>query len=399
VSFSVSEFNWQLILIIVAISAVVSYVGDVLGMRIGKKRISLFGLRPRYTSTVITTFTGVAVAILTLFAASYTSESVRAAFFGVSYLEREIARLIQDQRERQDQLDRLEFDLSMAHSDLGAMEKELTSASDDLRNAESQLALTRRQASNLEKERSDLSRQVKELNAEKRGMESAVANLRGETEQLKKGLAEMKEGRVIAFQGELLAQTPVEGGASSADIDGALATLIRIAEETLAVKNRESGILKASETLPKAAITSSDRERIHKELGSAKGRKLLRFMAPSNVVQGQVLNGAVEILGSRLVFRKDDVLMTETVESGFSQSRAADELYAMLRRINRKAVAQGVLPDPISGMVGNLDTLDFYDVVDRISEAGSDSVVTFLAANDIYTEGPVNVKIVLGDGY
>ncbi|MDR3321892.1 MAG: DUF3084 domain-containing protein [Synergistaceae bacterium] len=61
--FSASEFNWQLIFIIVAISAVVTYVGDVLGMRIGKKRISLLGMRPRYTSTVITTFTGIAVAI------------------------------------------------------------------------------------------------------------------------------------------------------------------------------------------------------------------------------------------------------------------------------------------------------------------------------------------------
>ena len=149
--FSISEFNWQLIVIIVGISAAVSYVGDVLGMKIGKRRISLLGLRQRYTSTIVTMFTGIAVAILTLCVAAYTSESVRAAFFGVNYLEREIARLIQDQRERQDQLSQMEFELSMAYGDLRSMEGDLRSASRDLRDVKAELGSARIQVTELEK--------------------------------------------------------------------------------------------------------------------------------------------------------------------------------------------------------------------------------------------------------
>jgi hypothetical protein len=397
VVFSISEFNWRLILIIVAISAVVSYVGDVLGMRIGKRRISLFGLRPRYTSTVITTFSGVAVAMLTLLAAASTSQSVRDAFFGRSYLEREIAQLIRDQRERQDQLEDLEFELSMAHSDLSLMENELLSASNDLAEVSSRLAETQRQAAGLEVEREKLSRQVEGLSSEKNGMEKAVAALRSETDQLKKGLAEMKEGRVIAFQGELLAQTPIESGVKSSDIDEALSRLVKIAEETLVEKNRASGMMMFPGVPPKVAITGGEREKIHGAVMSAGSRKLLRLTAPSNVVQGQVLNGVVEIFDSKLIFRKDDVLLTDTVRGGIAQDEAADVLYTMLRQINPKAVAKGVLPDPISGTVGNLDSLDFYDVVDRISASSGKLEITFLAADDIFTEGPVNIKIVLGD--
>jgi hypothetical protein len=67
----------------------------------------------------------------------------------------------------------------------------------------------------------------------------------------------------------------------------------------------------------------------------------------------------------------------------------------MLKLINPRAVARGILPDPITGTVGNLDTLEFYEIADRLSDSTTRSRVTFLAASDIYTEGPVNIRIIL----
>jgi len=49
-----AEMNWTLILILVAVSAIVAYMGDLVGMRVGKKRVSIFGLRPKSTSSIIT---------------------------------------------------------------------------------------------------------------------------------------------------------------------------------------------------------------------------------------------------------------------------------------------------------------------------------------------------------
>lgn len=393
-NFQASEFNWQLILIVAAISAVVTYVGDVLGMRLGKRRISLLGMRPRYTSTVITTFTGVGVAILTLLAAAYTSEQVRMAFFGVNYLEREIARLIQDQHEREDQLAEMEIELSMARAEFASMERELCAASADLKDAAAKLESTQKQADELVRERSILNDQVRSLNAEKARMEKSVASLRSETGRLKKGLAEMKEGWVIASQGELLAQTSIESGAASADINAALLRLVNAGEEVLTAKNMSLGNPSAD---PKVEIDDREREKIYAALKAGGGRKLLRLTAPSNVVQGQVVNGVAEIFDSRIIFKKGDTLMTGTINGGLAQNEAADTLYTMLKHINRMAVSRGVLPDPITGTVGNLDSIDFYEIVDEISESIADKNITFLAADDIYTEGPVDVQILLGN--
>jgi len=69
--------NWSLIFSLVALSAVVAYVGDRLGMRIGKRRISVLGLRPKHTSSVVTAFTGVLITVVTLGVLSATSDTVR----------------------------------------------------------------------------------------------------------------------------------------------------------------------------------------------------------------------------------------------------------------------------------------------------------------------------------
>lgn len=53
-------------IVLVLVSGFVAYFGDLLGRRMGKKRLSLFGVRPRYTAIIVTTITGMIIAGLTL---------------------------------------------------------------------------------------------------------------------------------------------------------------------------------------------------------------------------------------------------------------------------------------------------------------------------------------------
>ena len=55
-----------LIIAVILLSGLIAYLGDQIGMKVGKKRISVFGLRPKYTSIIITVFTGVLIAALLL---------------------------------------------------------------------------------------------------------------------------------------------------------------------------------------------------------------------------------------------------------------------------------------------------------------------------------------------
>jgi len=68
-------------LFIVIVAGVVAYVGDRVGHQVGRRRLTLFGLRPKYTSTIVAVGTGMLIALSVTVVALIASESVRTAFF------------------------------------------------------------------------------------------------------------------------------------------------------------------------------------------------------------------------------------------------------------------------------------------------------------------------------
>lgn len=81
------------VLVLLAISGLIAWLGDRLGTRIGKNRLSVFGLRPRDTAVLITVTTGVLITLLTLGFAAMLSENVQIALFSVDALRQEQRRL------------------------------------------------------------------------------------------------------------------------------------------------------------------------------------------------------------------------------------------------------------------------------------------------------------------
>ncbi len=80
-------------LVVAVIAGLIAYLGNQLGRKIGRKKMSVFGMRPKKTSNFITTLTGslIAIATLTLFAIS--SEQVRYVLTGIDELEKRLAEL------------------------------------------------------------------------------------------------------------------------------------------------------------------------------------------------------------------------------------------------------------------------------------------------------------------
>src|SRR5689334_13095042 len=57
------------IVLLLALCGFIAYIGDLLGRRLGKKRLTIFGLRPKHTAILLTVVTGVLIAGLTFAAA------------------------------------------------------------------------------------------------------------------------------------------------------------------------------------------------------------------------------------------------------------------------------------------------------------------------------------------
>ena len=80
-----------LITVLVITGGAIAFIGDRLGTKIGKKRLSIFGLRPRHTSIIITIFTGIVITTLTFGVMAAASENVRTALFGMEKLKKNMA--------------------------------------------------------------------------------------------------------------------------------------------------------------------------------------------------------------------------------------------------------------------------------------------------------------------
>ena len=61
--------------------------------------------------------------------------------------------------------------------------------------------------------------------------------------------------------------------------------------------------------------------------------------------------------------------------------------------VNKAAVAGGVMPDPLSGKVGNIDAASMIEASDKMRSLGGDVRVTAYAKNDISVAGPVLVRL------
>jgi hypothetical protein len=78
---------------IVVIAGVIAYIGDRVGHLVGRRRMTLFGLRPRYTSTLFAVGFGMLISLLAIGVLLLVSQDARQALFSIAKLNEQIANL------------------------------------------------------------------------------------------------------------------------------------------------------------------------------------------------------------------------------------------------------------------------------------------------------------------
>lgn len=101
------ELGALLIPVLIVLSGAIAIVGNAVGRNIGRRRLSLFGMRPRYTARLITVLTGMLITVTTLVVVLALSEEARVALFRLNEVLRETQRLEAEIRKQQDRLRQL----------------------------------------------------------------------------------------------------------------------------------------------------------------------------------------------------------------------------------------------------------------------------------------------------
>lgn len=168
-----------LILAVLLLGGVIATVGDRLGTRIGKARISLFKLRPRKTATLVTILTGTLISASTFGILFALSEELRKGVFEFENNQRRLRRTRGELEEAVQQKRGIEEELVKARSDQKSIQEQLSQAKDRLTDANRSLASanTERESALAEAARiqNELSRTRSQLGETNQSLQSALA--------------------------------------------------------------------------------------------------------------------------------------------------------------------------------------------------------------------------------
>ncbi len=203
--------GWLLILALLVLGGLLSTLGDRLGSRVGKARLSLFNLRPRRTAVLITVLTGSLISAISLGLMLLVSERLRTGLFELDRLERRLRDSRQALLRSSDQLQRSERDRRRAEGGRRQARSQLALAEEQASKLRRELVPLNQQRQQLEQERDRLSRDInaKDIDIRRNRQELArvtarIATSARELQQLETNLIALRRGDVVISSGQPL---------------------------------------------------------------------------------------------------------------------------------------------------------------------------------------------------
>ena len=203
--------GWLLILAVLLLGGVLATIGDRLGSRIGKARLSLFRLRPRSTAVLITVLTGSLISALTLGLMLAVSEQLRIGLFQLDKIESKLSNARKNLDFSVVQLTRSEKQLNKARKDVARADQGRAAARQQLQQVQARAIqlraeLTPLQARRevLEQERDRLGKDVKSRDAELHVLQQRTSLGQQELKQLEGKVLALRSGDVVLSTGQAL---------------------------------------------------------------------------------------------------------------------------------------------------------------------------------------------------
>jgi len=349
--------GWLLILAVLILGGVLSTLGDRLGSRIGKARLSLFRLRPRNTAVLVTVLTGSLISALTLGLMVAVSERLRVGLFQLDQLE---ARLSNSRKALQTsgaQLARTENQLHQAQGERKRAEADRRRADQGRATARGQLKQVEARAQQLRAALAPLQQRRKQLEAERDRLGRDVKARDGELRQLQertaRGQQELKqlEGKVLALR---------SGDVVLSSAQPLIVAQVAIPKPTVAKQVvedllRQANLRAFEQVLPGQKpdrqlllIPRSEVLKVEQAIGNG-GSWVVSILSAGNVLRGenQVL-AFTDVRPNQRVVNKGQVLASVTLDPlELSSDQVRARLNLLLAAARTEAMRQGSLAGSI----------------------------------------------------
>jgi len=368
-------YSLILVFTVIIISGLIAFVGDWVGLKIGKKRVTIFGLRPHSTAIFITIISGILIAIITVTILAISSHDVRTALFGMEELKEKLSYLSREVELRNMQLSSTKEDLREKTTQLQEMEEKYQKLSEDIKNKTSQLEELLIIREGLIEEKDKLTKEVEELNATIKALYS--------------GITWIREGEVIFGSDEQIALTIIQGQRPIEEIKEELIRFLNVASN----KVLTMGAKKDERTNQVFIIAQDEFEDTVQKIYDSDKEIIVRLLSSINVVRGEPMVAYFKTLENKLVFKIDEEIISEEIESSEVPGEVEKILLSLLRKVNILSIEKGIIPDPKTSFVGTVSAVNLYDTVKTIVESGAKMKVSVISVYDTWSTGPLRVRM------
>ena len=373
----------RLIIIMAVVGGFIAYLADKMGSKIGKKKMSIFGLRPKHTSILLTVTSGTIIAVLTIGVVAVSSQSARTALFGMEKLQRELKLLNAEKEDATLALNEAKGKVEEQNKKIGELDARMQESMRENDAMEAKLAEVNSMYSRAQEA-------LASLTASKEQLTSEIEELEKTTAALRKGIINMREGQVYYRAGEVVYAGVMRGGlkhdANVAQVNWLLQNANEAALERLGMQQKDHPL--QAIWLSRGAVNNAVNA-----LDKSKGNLFFRVRTVANIIVGELAVCEIEMFENQFIYPDGTLIYSADFDMHDGSTSHDNLLMGFLTQINHQAVEAGVLPDPLTGKVGNMDAATMIETSNAIRRTNGLFTLKAYAKGDITTAGPVRLRL------
>ena len=373
----------RLIIIMAVVGGFIAYLADKMGSKIGKKKMSIFGLRPKHTSILLTVTSGTIIAVLTIGVVAVSSQSARTALFGIEKLQRELKLLNAEKEDATLALNEAKGKVEEQNKKIGELDARMQESMRENDAMEAKLAEVNSMYSRAQEA-------LASLTASKEQLTSEIEELEKTTAALRKGIINMREGQVYYRAGEVVYAGVMRGGlkhdANVAQVNWLLQNANEVALERLGMQQKDQPL--QAIWLSRSAVNNAGNA-----LDKSKGTLFFRVRTVANIIVGELAVCEIEMFENQFIYSDGTLIYSADFDMHDGSTSHDNLLMGFLTQINHQAVEAGVLPDPLTGKVGNMDAATMIETSNAIRRTNGLFTLKAYAKGDITTAGPVRLRL------
>jgi uncharacterized protein (DUF3084 family) len=219
-------------------------------------------------------------------------------------------------------------------------------------------------------------------------LQAEIKEFEREAKMLEDRLVILREGQVVFRANQVIYAGIIRAGQDEETtintVDDFLAFANQYVVSMLRIEDKETRIILVPEANLAATVAY---------LAQNRGPVAVRLQAAGNIILGEPVFAEFSVCPNKLVYARQETVHEETVRASVGKQAMEQVLMGFLARINQKAASSGLLPDPLTGNVGNMEMPYMMETIEKMRAQAGDFIISATARHDIYTLGPLQIDI------